>query len=219
MLRLSTVPARLSDRNRDPHKETAETAEASLFSPLTVTTASADAVDGTGVPASRSSTCADRLKNASSSMLFSVVGPLEKLYRERASGFVRALAPVVGSREVAADVVQEAFAIALRRRRQLRRRDSLAPWVWQIALRLAFRERRRRNLDELPEDLSILDEHRDPALAAALRSLTPRRRLVVFLRYYGEFTYAEIADALGIGQGTVPQRSRRRTRRLRPGSE
>jgi RNA polymerase sigma-70 factor (ECF subfamily) len=136
-------------------------------------------------------------------MLFSVVGPLEKLYRERASGFVRALAPVVGSREVAADVVQEAFAIALRRRRQLRRRDSLAPWVWQIALRLAFRERRRRNLDELPEDLSILDEHRDPALAAALRSLTPRRRLVVFLRYYGEFTYAEIADALGIGEGTV----------------
>ena len=130
------------------------------------------------------------------------MGPLEQLYRDRYIGFRNALAPIVGSREAAHDVVQEAFAIALRDRRKLRRETSLAPWVWRIAYRLALRSR-SRELDELPGDLSILDEHRDPALAAAIRSLPPRRRLVVFLRYFAGFSYAEIAEALGIGEGTV----------------
>jgi RNA polymerase sigma-70 factor (ECF subfamily) len=130
------------------------------------------------------------------------MGPLEQLYRDRYTGFRNALAPIVGSREAAHDVVQEAFAIALRDRRKLRRDASLAPWVWRIAYRLALRSRSSA-LDELPDDLSILDEHRDPTLAAAIRSLPPRRRLVVFLRYFAGFSYAEIAEALGIGEGTV----------------
>jgi RNA polymerase sigma factor (sigma-70 family) len=129
--------------------------------------------------------------------------PLEELYRTRYVGFRNALAPIVGSHETARDVVQEAFAVALRNRRQLRRRESLAPWIWRIAYRLALRERARARPAELPEDLSILEGGRDPALAAAIRSLPPRRRLVVFLRYFADFSYAEIAEALGIGEGTV----------------
>lgn len=56
---------------------------------------------------------------------------------------------------------------------------------------------------ELPHDLSILDPERDPALAAAIRSLPHKRRLVLFLRYYADFSYGEIAEALGIAPGTV----------------
>src|SRR3954469_8323415 len=96
---------------------------------------------------------------------------LEQLYRDRYTGFRNALAPITGSRESARDIVQEAFAIALRDRRQLRRRESLAPWVWQIASRLALRERSSRRPDELPDDLMFIDEQRDPALADALGSL------------------------------------------------
>jgi RNA polymerase sigma factor (sigma-70 family) len=130
------------------------------------------------------------------------VSPLEQLYRDRYVGFRNALAPIVGSNEAAHDVVQEAFAIALRERRKLRRQESLAAWVWQIAYRLALRARTPA-LAELPDDLSILDEHRDPALAAAILSLPPRRRLVVFLRYFAGFSYTEIAEAAGISEGTV----------------
>jgi RNA polymerase sigma factor (sigma-70 family) len=75
--------------------------------------------------------------------------------------------------------------------------------VWRIAFRIASNERSRPNQDELPEDLTILDEERDPALAAAVRSLPPKRRLVLFLRYYADFSYREIADAVGIKEGTV----------------
>jgi RNA polymerase sigma-70 factor (ECF subfamily) len=129
--------------------------------------------------------------------------PLEQLYRSRYVGFRNALAPVAGTAEGARDAVQEAFALALRERRRLRRSESLAPWVWRIAYRLALRERSRERYDELPDDLSILDEARDPALAAAIRSLSPRRRVVVFLRYFAGFSYAEIAEALEISEGTV----------------
>ncbi|HEX6680887.1 MAG TPA: sigma-70 family RNA polymerase sigma factor [Gaiellaceae bacterium] len=128
---------------------------------------------------------------------------IEQLYRDRYVGFRNALAPVVGSRDAAHDVVQEAFATALRDVKKLRREESLAPWVWRIALRIALRERRIDSHDELPEDLSILDEQRDPALAEAVGSLPPKRRLVLFLRYYADFTYGEIAEALEIAEGTV----------------
>jgi RNA polymerase sigma factor (sigma-70 family) len=128
---------------------------------------------------------------------------LEQLYRNRYIGFRNALAPIAGSREAARDAVQEAFAVALREQRTLRRRESLAPWVWQIAYRLALRERTRTQTEEVPADLAILDPERDPALAAAIRSLTPRRRVVVFLRYFADCSYTEIAEALGMSEGTV----------------
>jgi RNA polymerase sigma-70 factor (ECF subfamily) len=132
-----------------------------------------------------------------------IEGLIEQLYRERYIGFRNALAPVVGSRDAARDVVHEAFARALRDARKLREEQSLAAWVWRIAWRIAMRERARRNDDELPDDLTILDEHHDPALAAAVRSLPPKRRMVLFLRYYAAFSYREIAEAVGISEGTV----------------
>jgi RNA polymerase sigma factor (sigma-70 family) len=132
-----------------------------------------------------------------------VEGLIENLYRERYVGFRNALAPIVGGRDAAHDVAQEAFARAFRDSRKLRREESLAPWVWRIAFRIALGERGRRSEAELPCDLSILDEERDLALAAAVRSLPPKRRLVLFLRYYADFTYAEVAEAVGITEGTV----------------
>src|SRR6266576_2450089 len=72
-----------------------------------------------------------------------IEGLVERLYRERYVGFRNALAPLVGSREAAHDVVQEAFANALAEVGKLRRAESLAPWVWQIALRIALRQRRQ----------------------------------------------------------------------------
>jgi RNA polymerase sigma factor (sigma-70 family) len=36
-----------------------------------------------------------------------------------------------------------------------------------------------------------------------VRTLSPKRRIVLFLRYYADFTYGEIAEALDIAEGTV----------------
>jgi RNA polymerase sigma-70 factor (ECF subfamily) len=43
----------------------------------------------------------------------------------------------------------------------------------------------------------------DPELAEAIRRLPPRRRLIVFLRYFGDLSYEQIAELMEISVGTV----------------
>jgi RNA polymerase sigma factor (sigma-70 family) len=127
---------------------------------------------------------------------------LEELYRDRYPKFEAVLATMTRDRESARDAVQEAFAVALARKRQFRGEGSLEGWVWKIALRLAGGSRTRKQpiarLDPVMPELEL-----DPALAAAIRSLAPRRRLFVFLRYFGDLSYEEIAQACGVSRGTV----------------
>jgi RNA polymerase sigma-70 factor, ECF subfamily len=133
------------------------------------------------------------------------VRELEQLYSERYVSFRNALATVTGSRESARDAVQETFARALARREQYRGDAPLAAWVWKIALRVALEKRRRPHSLQLDEsvDPALPEPERDPELAAALRRLSPRRRLIVFLRYFGDFSYAEIAAACDVSEGTI----------------
>jgi RNA polymerase sigma-70 factor (ECF subfamily) len=129
---------------------------------------------------------------------------IEALYRERYVGFRNALATVTGSYESARDAVQEGFARALATRKQFRGDGLLAAWVWRIALRAALEAQGKREvlLDEVP-DPHLVAPDRDSSLAEALAMLPPRRRLIVFLRYFGDFSYAEIADACDVSEGTV----------------
>jgi len=130
---------------------------------------------------------------------------LEELYSERYVAFRNALATVTGSRESARDAVQEAFARALAQRHRYRDEAPLAAWVWKIAFRVALEGQRRPLAVPLEEsaDPALLDPDLDPDLDAALRRLSPRRRMVVFLRYFGDFSYAEIAAACDVSEGTI----------------
>ena len=38
---------------------------------------------------------------------------------------------------------------------------------------------------------------------AAIRALSPRRRLIVFLRYFADLPYAQIAEICHVSEGTV----------------
>ena len=131
------------------------------------------------------------------------VDELERLYHDRYIGFRNALATVTGSYDAARDAVQEGFARAIEHRDDFRG-GSLAAWVWRIALRAALDTHRRdgRPLDDVPKS-SLLETGRDPRLEDALRALSPRRRLIVFLRYFADFSYEEIAQACDVRVGTV----------------
>jgi RNA polymerase sigma factor (sigma-70 family) len=76
--------------------------------------------------------------------------------------------------------------------------------VWTIALRVAF-ERGRRSGEILLEEVDpqLIESEHDPNLAEALSRLPPRKRLVVFLRYFADLSYSEIAEVAGISEGTV----------------
>jgi len=133
---------------------------------------------------------------------------IEELYRSRYASFRGGVAAITGSYETARDVVQEAFAQALRDREQFRGEGSLAAWVWRIALRLAVRSRsssgrRELTLAEMVEAAPLPSGGSDPELARALKRLSPQRRLIVFLRYFADLSYGEIATLCGISEGTV----------------
>jgi RNA polymerase sigma-70 factor (ECF subfamily) len=129
---------------------------------------------------------------------------IEELYRRRHGAFWNVVSTVTRDRDAAQDVVQEAFARAFTRRRQLRDPAALEPWVWRIALRIAHERTGARAVPlEDALDLALPRPERDPDLGAALRALSPRRRLVVFLRYFADLSYGEIAAALEVAEGTV----------------
>jgi RNA polymerase sigma-70 factor (ECF subfamily) len=129
---------------------------------------------------------------------------IENMYRERYTRFRNGVAPIVGSYEAAHDAVQEGFARALRASTQYSGRGSLEGWVWRIVLRAALEQRRPGAdlpLDEL--DPAFVEPERDFALTNAVQALPPRRRLVVFLRYFADLPYRTIAEVLEIDEGTV----------------
>ena len=139
------------------------------------------------------------------------VEQLESLYHERFAIFVAALGSATGDAHLAEESVQAAFARAVASRASFRG-GSLAAWVWRIALNGVVDARRR----ELRADRQAgpwdalatmpateLRDAGDPVIRAALRQLSPRRRLVVFLRYYADLTQPEIAQVLGTTEGTV----------------
>jgi RNA polymerase sigma-70 factor (ECF subfamily) len=131
---------------------------------------------------------------------------LEQLYRDRYVGLRDALATVTGSHESARDALQEGFARALAARSSYRGEGPLVAWVWRISYRAALESRRHefRYLEE--EQLvepRLVHPDRDAELATALRDLSPRRRLILFLRYYADCSHTEIASICGISEGTV----------------
>jgi RNA polymerase sigma-70 factor (ECF subfamily) len=118
------------------------------------------------------------------------------------------------------DVAAEAFAVAFARRTDYDpARDDALPWLLGIAtnlIRHVHRDERRRlrllvalgserGRGQTPED-------RAPSVAGALGRLHRRDREVLVLYAVGELSYAEIAEALGIAEGTVRSRLHRARR-------
>ena len=130
---------------------------------------------------------------------------IERLYRERYERFRDGIATVTGSYDAARDVVQEAFARAYRKRASFRGEGTLEAWIWRIALRAAQEQRRAMTGVSLNGSIeaALVEPERDPALAEAVRSLPPKRRLIVFLRYFADLSYEQIAGLLGVSEGTV----------------
>lgn len=130
---------------------------------------------------------------------------IEELYRRRYGRFHGVLSTISGSYESGHDAVQEAFARALAKRSEFRGEGSLEGWVWQIAVRTALEARTGKEVVSMNGalDPALVDPQRDPLLAAALKGLSPRRRLMIFLRYFADLSYAQIATACGVSEGTV----------------
>lgn len=134
---------------------------------------------------------------------------ISALYERQFRAFVAGAYAVVGEPETARDVVQEAFARALRERRGFRGDGSLEAWLWRIVVNVARDAARRSRFadlsaDELGELAVLRVDHLDgDELREELRALPERQRLTVFLHYYADLPYEEVAQLLEVAPGTV----------------
>src|SRR5262249_48340930 len=129
---------------------------------------------------------------------------IEALYRADFTRFERVARAITGSRDSALDAVQEGFADALRSARQWTGRGTLEGWVWRCVVNRARKARRRGTVVEPPEDAARSGNNPTSTdLITRLAALPERQRLVVFLRYFADLEYREIAAALEIETGTV----------------
>jgi RNA polymerase sigma factor (sigma-70 family) len=130
---------------------------------------------------------------------------IEHLYRERFRAFLLSVTALLRDGEAALDVVQDGFALALARRQTFRNEGSLEAWLWRIVLNVArdeLRSQKRQRSRPIEQRRQVRDEY-DDELRAELVALPERQRLAIFLRYYGDMSYAQIGEVLGITAGTV----------------
>ncbi len=136
---------------------------------------------------------------------------------------------IVRRHDVADDVAQEAFVRAHRSLASFDVTRPFGPWIARITANLALNHLRSpvAREQELPDGhaerpsprpdplVEVLDDEARRVLAAALDELPAEQRAVFVLRALEELSYREIADALGIAQGTVMSRLFRARERLR----
>ncbi len=135
------------------------------------------------------------------------------LYHQHWRGLVGLAALMLGDRPSAEDVVQDAFTELYGRWEHLRDPTLAVTYLRSTVLnrsRSVLRRRRvaLRHRQEHPaplwavENHAVLSEDRREVLQA-LTQLPTRRRQVLLLRFYLDLDDAEIAETLGISQGTV----------------
>ncbi len=124
-------------------------------------------------------------------------------------------------RGIAEDCVQEALARVYQRWHHVQG-DNPEPYIRRAVVNAALSWRRKRRIREVPLDSAPTPQTWDPEprqhndrLIAALRSLPPRMRAVVVLRYLEDRSEAETAQMIGCSTGTVKSSASRGVARLR----
>jgi RNA polymerase sigma-70 factor (ECF subfamily) len=143
------------------------------------------------------------------------VGAYDRLVRQHLRRAFAVAYRIVGNREDAEDVVQDAFIRALRYMRTFDERLPFAPWLNRLVANTALDARARRGREATEPEcedaasptisphLALEREEVRDRFAAALAALPSRQRLILERFELEGFSTAEIAAQLGITPETV----------------
>jgi RNA polymerase sigma factor (sigma-70 family) len=161
-----------------------------------------------------------------------------ELVRRHQSAVYNAIYRLVGDRQEALDLAQDAFVRAYRGLDSFDTVRPFGPWIGRIAVNTALNWLQRRRVPTVPlargvageaieeRELSLADDTSEPErvylagerqalLRGAILGLPPRYRAIIELRHFQELSYDEIAAALGISPSDVKSYLFRARRMLR----
>ncbi len=138
----------------------------------------------------------------------------DELYCSERDNLVRLAFLLTGCQAAAEDLVQDVF---LRTRARLDRVDEPAAYLHRSVTNAcwSWHRRRRREDQYRPEGPVVVAGTSDVEMWDALARLAPRRRQVLVLRYYLDYSEAEIAEVIGCRPGTVKSATHRALADLR----
>ena len=117
---------------------------------------------------------------------------------------------LVNSHDAADDVVQNTYLKAWKALDGFRFEADLYTWLYRIctneALSLLRKEKPSVPMEVVREEAADAPMDREAALnklALALDVLPERQRMVFEMRYYQEMSYADMAEALGVTEGSL----------------
>ena len=158
---------------------------------------------------------------------------------DRFAGWVRDHGPAIrgyllamtGKAAEAEDLTQDVFCRAWQARQQYREQGQARAFLFRIADRLACDQHRRRRRETIVDatgwhEIEPLAAGENPAeslvrheaterLNGAMQQLSPAQRRVLFLRYYGQLSFQEIAETIDCPLNTALSHCRRALETLR----
>jgi RNA polymerase sigma-70 factor (ECF subfamily) len=121
---------------------------------------------------------------------------------------------------LAEDAAQEALAAACRGLKTLRKPESFGAWAGSICRNVAKDMLRRfpRQQEAADTDAKYepdcVDDEQGKILSEAVGQLPGRLREVIFLRFYNEMSYGQMAKVLGATQQSIDGRIRRAKKKI-----
>lgn len=125
---------------------------------------------------------------------------------------------MTGKNEDALDLLQEVFISVFRNLPTYRQEGSFKSWLFRIAhyrcIEFYRRKRPLQGLDDSPELVSddpggeerIALNQQNAQLISAMQSLSIAQKTVVELKFFGQFTFEEIAEQTGMPVNTAKSR-------------
>ena len=144
---------------------------------------------------------------------------MRTLFARHRVALYRWLVRLVRDETVAEDLLSEVFLAMWWQADRFEGRSSVSTWLMSIARFKALSARRRRTEAELDEKIetTVADPANDPEAALqvknrgelvreALTHLSPEHREIIDLVYYHEKSVEEVADIVGVAEGTIKTR-------------
>lgn len=151
------------------------------------------------------------------------INGLEVLVQKYQLRAVRTAYGIIHDRQMAEDVVADAFITVYERIEQFNPTMRFEPWFYRIVINNALKKlKKEKRIEKITDDLSsqvletqtsisgpeetVLNKELREVMRTAIEVLPPKQRAAIILRYYLDIEEAEMAQILGCPLGTVKWR-------------